>query len=187
MSDPGKVVYSMTSSLDGYIEGPDGNFDWSVPSEELHRFHNERVAKTGAHLLGRNLYETMVYWETPDPDWGEIEVEFAGIWQALPKIVFSSTLDAVEGKTRLATGSIEEELARVRSETEGDIGLGGATLAAAFARLDLIDEYDVFVAPVIVGGGKPFFPPLDDKQDLKLAETRTFGDKVVNLRYVRDR
>ena len=183
----GNVIYSMTASLDGYIEDPDGDFGWSVPSEELHRFHNERVAKTGAHLLGRNLYETMVYWETDDPDWGEVEVEFAGIWQALPKVVFSSTLDSVEGKARLATGSIEEELARVRSETDGDIGLGGATLAAGFARLDLIDEYDVFVAPVMIGDGKPFFPPVEDQQDFKLEETRTFDDKVVNLRYVRER
>jgi dihydrofolate reductase len=177
----------MSVSLDGYIAGPDGTFAWGMPSEELHRFHNDRVRELGAHLLGRNLYETMRYWETADqdPDAGDIERDFAQLWQALPKVVFSSTLSEVEGNTRLATDGLSEELARVREETDGDIGVGGAALAGSYARLGLVDEFQLFVHPVLVGGGRPFFPPLDEQVDLELLETRTFGSRVVYLRYGR--
>jgi dihydrofolate reductase len=170
------LVYSMNPSLDGYIAGPDGDFSWGAPSAELHRHHNERVRELSAHLMGRRLYETMVYWETDDPGWGEIEREFAGIWRALPKVVFSTTLEAVEGNARLARGSVAEELARL----DGRVAIGGAGLAASAA--DLIDEFHVFVNPVIVGGGTSFFPPR--RIDLELVETRTFGS-VQSLRYRR--
>jgi dihydrofolate reductase len=184
-----KVIYSMSASLDGFIAGPDGSFDWSAPDEELHRFHNRRVQELGAQLLGRRLYETMVYWETAheDPSAGDVTIEFARIWQALPRVVFSSTLDSVEGNARLATGGPAEEVARLKAEVDGDIGVGGATLAAAFAELDLIDEYELFLCPVIVGGGTPFFPPLTKPLDLELIETKTFGSRVVCLRYARVR
>ncbi len=185
------LVYSMNPSLDGYIAGRDGSFDWSEPDEELHRFHNEQTAQLGAHLLGRRLYETMVYWETADQDPGisDYAREFALVWQRLPKIVFSSTLREVEGENiRLATGDPASEVARLRAEPgEGAIGVGGADLAAACAKLDLIDEYRLFVNPVIVGGGTPFFPALDDQLPLELVETRTFGSRVVYLRYRRTR
>src|SRR3954470_5028741 len=110
-----KVIYSMGVSLDGFIAGPAGDFDWSAPDEELHRFHNEQARELGAHLLGRKLYETMVYWETADRDPAATPamLEFDGIWQPLPKVVFSRTLDAAEGNARLATGSLEEELGRL--------------------------------------------------------------------------
>jgi dihydrofolate reductase len=170
------LVYSMNPSLDGYIAGPDGDLSWAAPSAELHRHHNERVRELSAHLMGRRLYETMVYWETDDPGWGEIEREFAGIWRALPKVVFSTTLEAVEGNARLARGSVAEELARL----DGRVAIGGAGLAASAA--DLIDEFHVFVNPVIVGGGTSFFPPR--RIDLELVETRTFGS-VQSLRYRR--
>ena len=175
-----KLIYSMSVSLDGFIAGPDGDFSWSAPDEELHRFHNQQVSELGAHLLGRRLYETMVYWETADqdPELGETEREFARIWQALPKIVFSTTLDAVEGNARLARGSIAAELAAL----DGDVAIGGARLAAAAAQEGLIDEYGLFVNPVVAGGGTPFFPP-NLRIDLELLETRTFGSRVTYLRY----
>jgi dihydrofolate reductase len=174
----------MTVSLDGFIAGPGGNIDWSVPTEELHQFHNERVAALGGHFLGRRLYETMLYWETAESDWGEIEHEFARIWNPLPKVVFSSTLEQVEGNARLATDGIAEEVARLKEETEGDLGVGGATLAAAFTELGLVDEYELFVAPVLLGAGTPYFGPASARIDLELVERRNFGE-VVYLHYRR--
>jgi dihydrofolate reductase len=182
-----ELIYSMTVSLDGFIAGPNGEIDWSAPDDELHRFHNEQTRELGAHLCGRRLYETMVYWETADqdPSIGETEREFAHIWQALPKIVFSTTLESVEGNVRLATRGIAEEVAELKAQPGKDLGVGGAGLAASCAKLGLIDEYRLFVIPVILGGGTPFFPPLDYRIDLELVETRTFGSRVVNMRYRR--
>ncbi len=184
MSD---LIFSMTVSLDGYIAGPGGEIDWSAPDDELHRFHNERVRGLGAHLLGRRLYETMLYWETADqdPEQSATEREFAAIWLPLPKVVFSTTLTAVEGtNTRLASGGLAEEIARLKAESDRDIGIGGAGLAAAATELGLIDAYELFVSPAVIGGGTPFFPPLARRIDLELAETRTFGSRVVYLRYI---
>ena len=176
------VIFSMSMSLDGYIKGPDGGFEWSAPDDELHRFHNDRVREQSAQLLGRRLYETMVYWERPDENWDATAREFAGIWQSLPKIVFSSTLDAVEGgSARLATGDPAEELAGL----EGNIGVGGAGLAATLIERGLVDEFHVFVCPVIVGGGTPFFSAGAPRMDLELVETRTFGGGVTHSRYRR--
>ena len=184
----GNVVFSMSTSLDGFIAGPGGEIDWGAPSEELHRFHNDRVRELGGHFLGRRLYETMLYWETvdQDPSAGEIELDFARIWKPLPKVVFSSTLQTVEGNARLATGDIAEEVARLKDQAGGaDLGVGGAGLAASFARLGLIDVYQVFVCPVALGGGTPYFPELDERIELELVETRTFGSRVVYLHYRR--
>jgi dihydrofolate reductase len=180
------LIHSMSTSVDGFIAGPDGDLGWSVPDDELHRFHNERVRELGGHLLGRRLYETMLYWHNArlDPELGETELEFAGIWQALPKLVFSTTLDSVEGdNTTLATGDLADEIARLKSEPGKDLGIGGAGLAGQAAKLGLIDEYQLFVNPVVLGGGTPFFPPLETRIDLELVETRTFGSRVVYLRY----
>jgi dihydrofolate reductase len=180
-----KLIYGMNPSLDGYIAGPDGTFDWSDPDEELHRFHNERARGLDAHLLGRRLYETMLYWETVDERANEIERDFAEIWLNLPKLVFSTTLDTVEGSnTRLATGDLADEVARLKDSAQ-TIAVGGAGLAASLIELDLIDEYELFVNPVIAGGGTPFFPQHGRQLDLELAETRTFSSRVVYLRYVR--
>jgi dihydrofolate reductase len=182
-----KVIYSMSVSLDGFIAGPGGNIDWSAPDEELHQFHNDRVRELGAHFLGRRLYEVMLYWENHDPSWGPIEDEFAAIWQALPRVVFSTTLESVEGNARLASGGIADEVAALRDRVPDgqDIGVGGAGLAAAFTELGLIDEYQLFVNPVVLGGGTPFFPALAERINLELLETRTFGSRVEYLRYRR--
>ena len=180
-----KLIYSMGTSLDGFIAGRQGEIDWGAPDEELHRFHNEQTRELGMHLLGRRLYETMVYWETADRDpvASEVTVEFARIWQALPKIVFSTSLETVEGRARLATAGLAEEVARLKREDGADIAVGGAGLAGACARLSLIDEYRLFVSPVLLGGGTPFFPALDERIDLELVETRTFGSRVQYMRY----
>jgi dihydrofolate reductase len=182
-----KVIYSMGVSLDGYVAGPGGEIDWSVPDEELHRFHNQQAREIDVHFCGRRLYEVMVYWETAErnPAADEVELEFARIWQALPKVVFSKTLDAVVGNARLAGDDIAEEVTKLRQEPGKDLAVGGAGLAASFAELGLIDEYRLFVSPVLLGGGTPFFPALDEKVDLELVETRTFGSRVVYLRYRR--
>jgi len=178
-----KVIYEMAVSADGYIAGPDGRFDWSAPDEELHRFHNEQARSLAGHLLGRRLYETMVFWETAGDDPSEVMRDFARTWQALPKVVFSRTLDAVEGaNTRLARDDLQTELTALRESVDGDVAIGGAGLAAEAARLDLIDEYGLFVSPVAVGGGIPFFPR-DHRADLELIEARTFASRVVYLRY----
>jgi dihydrofolate reductase len=176
------VIYSMNPSLDGFIAGPDGEIDWSAPDEELHRFHNEQTRELDVHLCGRRLYEEMLVWETMDAPAGSVEAEFAAIWNPLPKIVFSTTLTDVEGNARLATGDPAEEVARLGDAVAG---LGGATLAATFARLGLIDEYRLFVNPILLGAGTPFFGPLDERQPLELVETRTFASRVVYLRYRR--
>jgi dihydrofolate reductase len=180
-----RVIYSMTVSLDGFIADPSGEIDWSAPDEELHRFHNDQVRELGGYLLGRRLYEEMLYWETADenPSATDFEREFARIWQDLPKVVFSRTLENVEGNARLAEGGIAEEVARLKQEPGKDLGVGGAGLAATLVELGLVDEYRLFVSPVVLGGGTPFFPALDERVNLELVETRTFGSRVVYLRY----
>jgi dihydrofolate reductase len=183
------VIYSMGVSLDGFIAGPDGEIDWSAPDEELHRFHNEQTRELGAELCGRRLYEEMLYWETADatnPSAGEPELEFARIWRDLPKIVFSTTLAEVEGNARLASGGVAEEVARLKEEPGKDLAVGGAGLASACIELGLVDEYRLFVSPVVLGGGTPYFPALDARINLELVETRTFGSRVVYVRYRRD-
>lgn len=181
-----RVTCSMGVSLDGYIVGPDGRFDWTAPDEEVFRFATDEVRDVGVHLLGRRLYETMLYWETAgqDPSDDDSTREFAAIWTSLPKVVFSTTLSEVRGNARLASGGLAEEIERLRAESgEGDIAIGGATLAAEAAAVGLIDEYRLRVFPVLVGGGIPFFPQRERRVDLELVATRTFGSGVVHLRY----
>ena len=180
------VTYSMGASLDGYIVGPDGGFDWPGFDEEVFRSHIDEIRGVGVHLMGRRLYETMLYWETADqdPSLGAAELEWAALWKPLPKVVFSTTLSAVQGNARLASGGLADEIERLRAEPgEGEIAIGGATLAAEAAALDLIDEYRPRVYPVLVGGGIPFFPQRERRVDLELVETRTFSSGVVYLRY----
>ena len=180
------VTYSMGISLDGYIVGPDGSFDWPGFGEEVFRFHIEEIRDVGVHLMGRRLYETMLYWETADqdPSLGAAEREWAALWNPLPKVVFSTTLSGVQGNARLASGGVADEIERLRAEPgEGEIAIGGATLAAEAGALGLIDEYRPMVYPVLVGGGIPYFPRDECRVDLELLETRTFSSNVVYLRY----
>jgi dihydrofolate reductase len=182
------VIYSMGVSLDGYIVGPDGGFDWTPPDQEVFRFVTDQTQELAAYVMGRRLYETMLYWETtdraPDPSLDDDAVRWAAIWRALPKVVFSTTLSAVEGNARLATGGLAEEIERLRAESaEGDIALGGAALAGEAARLGLIDEYRPRVHPVLVGGGRPFYPESERRVDLELVESRAFGSRTMYLRY----
>jgi dihydrofolate reductase len=180
------VTYSMSVSLDGFIVGPDGDFGWTAPDEEVFRFWIDEIRGVGVHLLGRRLYETMLYWETADrdPSLDDAELEWAALWKPLPKVVFSTTMSAVQGNARLVSGGLGEEIERLRAEPgKGDIAIGGATLAAEAAAADLIDEYRAMVYPVLVGGGIPFFPQRQRRVNLELVETRTFSSKVVYLRY----
>jgi dihydrofolate reductase len=175
-----KLIYYMTVSLDGFIAGPDGEIDWSAPTDELHRFHNQQVQALGGHLLGRRLYEEMLFWERweDEPSAAEHEREFARIWKRLPKVVFSNTLDSVEGNTTLADGDPVEVAAELKRQPGEDLAVGGAGLASTLIRAGLVDEYHQFVIPVVLGAGTPYFPPLEERIELDLVETRTFGRTV---------
>jgi len=187
------VLYSMGVSLDCYIAGPDG-IDWAAPDAELHRFHNEQTRELGLHVLGRRLYEVMAFWEAAEErnpsaatSVSELDVaqlEFARIWKQLPKLVFSKTLEAVEGNARLSRADPVQTVRALKEEDGGPIAVGGAELAATLTAQGLIDEYHLFVNPVAVGGGKPFFAD-HARVDLELLETRTFSRRVVYLRYRR--
>ena len=182
-----KLIYSMGVSLDGYIAGPDGAIDWSAPDEELHRFHNQHARETGVELYGRRLYETMRYWETAEesPSAPEHELEFARIWKDTPKIVLSKTLEKVEGNARLVREDVVEAVAELKEQPGKDLAVGGAGLASTLTKAGLIDEYRPFVSPVVLGGGTPYLSALDERINLELVETRTFGSRVVYLRYRR--
>jgi len=182
-----RLIYSMTVSLDGFIAGPDGGIDWTAPDEELFLFHTQQIQEIGVHLCGRRLYEAMVYWETAEespltPD----QVEFARIWKALPKVVFSTKLESVVGNTTLSREGLSEKVSRLKEQPGKDIAVGGAGLARACMNLELIDEWRLFVSPVLLGGGTPYFPPSESEINLELIETRTLGSRVVYLRYGRE-
>ena len=177
----------MNLSLDGFVEGPDGKFGWSRPDEEVHRFHNQVAREMGAFLYGRRMYETMAAWQTmaEDRSLPDYAAEFARIWKSKPKIVFSTTLAAAGPDCRLVSGDAAAEVAALKQQPGGDLGVSGPGLASALARQGLVDEYRLVVYPVLVGGGKPYFPRLDRAVPLRLLETRTFGSGAVYLRYGR--
>jgi dihydrofolate reductase len=178
------LIYSMSTSVDGYICDRDGAFAWSAPSDELFAFHLARVRTLGAHLCGRRLYETMLVWET-DPSLRETELgaEFADVWSALPKVVFSRTLDHVQGNARLAEAPLAEEVAALG--TDQDVEIGGAGLAGAAIELGLIDELRIFRIPIVVGGGTRYLPPVTKDIRLDLVETTTFDARIIYERYRR--
>ena len=178
----------MSISVDGFIADREGAFDWGVPSDELFRFHLAQVRELGGYLLGRRLYETMLVWETDSSlrD-NEARAAFADVWCAIPKIVFSRTLDSVQGNARLAETSVAEEAAAALNATDKDVSIGGAGLAASAIQLGLVDELRMFRYPVVIGGGTPFLPPVTEDVSLDLIETRTFGSRVIYERYQRVR
>jgi dihydrofolate reductase len=180
------LIYSMSVSVDGFIADRDGGFGWAAPDEELFDFHLSRVSELGCCLCGRKLYETMLVWETDqslrDSDQ---HTTFAAVWSALPKVVFSRTLDRVQGNARLAEASVEEEVATALARTQKDVEIGGAGLAGAAIELGLVDELRLFRAPIIVGAGTPCLPPATQDVLLELIETRTFSSRVIYERYRR--
>ena len=182
----GKICYSMMVSLDGYVEDPDGSIEFSAPDDEVHRLANAHTREAAAFLFGRRMYEIM---EEPwtvaagRTDLPDVEAEFARIYSETPRIVFSDSLDDVSDGVRVVrSGDASAEVTRLKQETDGDLALGGAALAASL--LELIDEFRLFVVPVVVGGGKPFFPP-GERLDLRLVEHRVFASGAVFLRYER--
>jgi dihydrofolate reductase len=181
------LVYPMSVSLDGFIAGPSGDISWTAPDPEQMRFHLDQVREVTTELMGRRLYEDMLVWEGGDDMPTDPEsLEWAPIWRAIPKVVFSSTLRQVRGNARLAAGDLAAEVAALKEQPgDGVVSVGGAGLAAGLIKLDLIDEYRMLVRPVLVGRGTPYFPPLGQQAALELIESRTFGSGVTYLRYRR--
>ncbi|GAA4415000.1 dihydrofolate reductase family protein [Actinokineospora soli] len=181
-----KLTYAMNVSLDGYVAAPGDDVGWGVQSDELFQWWSDRVGSTGLALYGRGLWETMSsHWPTADQQPGATPaaIEYAGRWRDMPKVVFSSTLSAVDWNARLVTGDAVAEIARLKAEDGGRMDVGGATLAAAAMRAGLVDEYVVVTHPVLVGGGKRFFTALDERVDLTLADTRAFPGGVLMAAY----
>jgi dihydrofolate reductase len=181
-----KLIYLMNVSLDGFIEGPNRELDWAHVDEESMSLFNDQQRGMDTLLYGRRLYEVMTYWETAeaDPSISEVEREFARIWKNSTKLVFSKTLEQVQGNARLVRGDIAGEITKLKQQPGKDLEIGGPNLASTVMQLGLIDEYRLVVHPVVLGSGTRFFPPLADKIDLRLVETRALGSGVVYLRYL---
>lgn len=182
----GKLIYSFTVSVDGYIADAQGNIDWSEPSDELHQYWNDFERQTALAFYGRRLYDLMsAYWPTADraADATPLIVDFANIWRAMPKVVFSTTLESVDWNSRLERGDPVRVVTKLKAETEGNMEVAGATLAAPIVQAGLVDEYRIVIAPTAVGGGTPFLPALPSRISLRLVESRTFPGGTVLLRY----
>jgi dihydrofolate reductase len=180
-----KLIYSAISSLDGYVADAEGNFDWSMPDEEVHRFVNALERPIGTYLYGRRLYEVMRYWDTAPTGNGEpsAEQEYAEIWQAAEKIIYSTSLESVStARTRIERDFDPEAIERMKTTAAVDIAVGGATLAAQALRMGLVDECHFFLSPVVVGGGTAALPD-NVRIDLELLDERRFGNGVVHLQY----
>jgi dihydrofolate reductase len=184
----GSLMYIMNTSLDGYVEGPDGKFDWSEPDEEVHRFHEEMTRGFGCLLYGRRMYETMAVWDAVGTDpayasWPAYTHEYARTWRGIPKVVFSSTLTEVGPNCRLVRSDAAAEVARLKQQPGGPMAVSGPTLAASLARAGLIDEYRQVIFPVLVGSGKPYLAPVGRPIPLRLVETKTFRRGVIYLSF----
>jgi len=182
-----KLIYGTMASLDGFMDRPDRNLEWVTIDEELHTYLNNQEREIGAYLHGRQMYEMMsAYWSTADSVSDQpVEIEYALIWQTIPKIVFSKTLEQVGDNARLVRGDAVAEVTRLKEEPGKNLGVGGAKLASALIRAGLVDEYQIYVQPVILGAGTPMFPVMDEAIKLRLVETHTFSSGVVYLRYLR--
>jgi dihydrofolate reductase len=182
----GRLIYGLSVSLDGFVETPSRSLDWVRVDEELHSFFNDQAREVSASLYGRRMYELMAgYWPTAesDPSATPAELEFARIWNDLPKIVFSRTLTSVGWNSRLVRDDPVEEVRRLKAQPGFDMDVGGPTIAAPLIRAGLVDEFRIFLQPVVLGRGTRFFPDMADRIDVDLVETRTFGSGVVYLRY----
>ena len=181
----GRLIYTMFTSLDGFVSDPAGSFDWAAPDEEVHAFANELGRTVGTELYGRRMYETMVFWETAHTatDEPQVMLDFARIWQAHDKVVYSTSLTQVSSaRTRLERSFDPEAVRRLKRESDRDLSVSGPRLAAEAIRAGLVDEYQLFVCPAVVGGGTPFLPA-DVRVDLELQDERRFGNGMVYLRY----
>jgi dihydrofolate reductase len=180
-----KLLYSAITSLDGYVADEDGNFDWAAPDEEVHSFVNDLERPVGTYLYGRRIYETMVYWETAHtlPDEPRVVEDFAEIWRAADKIVYSKTLETISSaRTRIERDFDPEAVRQMKASAERDISVGGPDLAAQAIKAGLVDEYHLFLTPIIVGGGKQSLPD-NVRLELELLDERRFGNGVVHLHY----
>jgi dihydrofolate reductase len=180
------VVYAASISVDGYLGAEDGDDSWVVPDPELHRHFNDLEGSVDTHLYGRRMYELMAgFWPDADeqPDAPDYIVEYARIWRAMPKVVFSKSLDRVDWNSRLVADDALEEVARLKQEPGKDMSVGGTTLATSLAQAGLIDEFRFYVMPTIVGTGTPMFAALGRHIDLTTLETQRFGSGAVLLRY----
>ena len=182
-----RLIYLMNVSLDGYVNTPSGSPDFDVEfDDEIHRWFNEQMRKTAVSVYGRRIYETMAaYWPTAleDPDLAEVHREFATLWNATPKIVFSSTLTSVIEGAELRRDDPVEAIQGLRDRFDGELAIGGPTLATPFIERGLIDEYRLVVHPVVIGGGTPYFPPLDRTLRLELIDERRFTTGALFLAY----
>jgi dihydrofolate reductase len=180
-----KLIYAMSVSIDGVIESADGDLRWSFPDAELHRHFNELDSTIDTYLYGRRLYENMVaYWPTADenPSAADVEIEYARNWKQKKKIVFSKTPTQVEWNSQLFRGVLAEEIKALKALPGKDMSVGGANLTMSFIRLGLIDEYRLYVFPIILGSGRRMFPPLPNRIGLQLIDTRKFSSGVVLLK-----
>jgi dihydrofolate reductase len=179
-----KLIYLALTSLDGFVEDRDGKFDWAAPDEEVHAFVNDLARPIGTYLYGRRMYETMAFWEIAPTlaDQPLVVKDFAQIWRAADKIVYSTTLEAVSSaRTRIERDFDPEAVRQMKSRAERDITVGGATLAAQAFKAGLIDECHLFLAPIVVGGGKRSLP--GNRLELELLDERRFGKGMVHLHY----
>ncbi len=183
-----KIIWTISVSVDGYMEGPNREIDWHMVDDELHGHFNGWLARAGGFLEGRVTYELMAqFWPTADQDPAATPtvVEFAQIWRDMPKVVYSRTLERADWNATVARDVVPAEVLALKAQPGGDLVLGGSDLAAEFARHDLIDEYRLYVHPMVIGRGTPMLRPSDARVPLRLIETHTFGNGVVMLRYER--
>ena len=181
----GNLIYSAITSLDGYVADADGKFDWGEPDEEVHSFVNNLERPVGTYLYGRRLYEVMLVWDDAAAfsDQPPYIQDFARLWQAADKVVYSTTLTAVStARTRIEREFDPEAVRRMKAAVERDLTVGGPSLAAHAFRAGLVDECHLILAPVVVGGGKQSLPD-DVRLDLELVDERRFGNGMVHLRY----
>lgn len=180
-----KLIYSAITSLDGYVADENGNFDWAAPDEEVHAFVNDVERQAGTHLYGRRMYEVMVAWETAHTfaDQSPVTQDFAAIWQAADKIVYSKTLETVSSAmTRIERDFDPEAIRQMKAVAGRDITVGGPALAAQAIRAGLVDECHLYLTPIVVGGGNQFLPK-NVRVKLELLDERRFGNGVVHLHY----
>ena len=187
MAGTGRLIYGMNVSLDGFVATSDGGLDWSTVDDEIHGWWNDQLRGIGGSLYGRRIYELMsAHWPTAeeDPDISDVERDFARVWNPMPKVVFSTTLERVDDSARLVRGDVREILAEVRRDLDGDLDVSGPNLAGQFVRAGLVDEYQLVIHPVVLGAGIPFWPELSEPLRLRQTGARDFASGVVVRTFV---